>query len=123
MTAPLGPRVSVGATPDSGTKFPSTCDAPVAVFRKVGSLEKTLSSSTRPHVVQHLRAKEKRDDTMVRGRRRKEGEERHRGGEFFAKRRVRTKEVRRGRGKGKESRDRPAGDGSLFAIASSPLPA
>mmetsp|Transcript_9958 Transcript_9958/g.32278 ORF Transcript_9958/g.32278 Transcript_9958/m.32278 type:complete len:306 (-) Transcript_9958:94-1011(-) len=50
---PLGPLESPCMGPESGTKFPSTWDAPPWVLENVGSVEKTLSSSTRPHVVQH----------------------------------------------------------------------
>jgi hypothetical protein len=54
MRPPRVPRPTDALTPLSGTKFPSTCEAPPAVFEKVGSVEKTLSSRILPHCVQHL---------------------------------------------------------------------
>ena len=54
MRPPRVPRPTDALTPLSGTKFPSTCDEPPAVFENVGSVEKTLSSRILPHCVQHL---------------------------------------------------------------------
>ena len=54
MRPPRVPRPTDALTPLSGTKFPSTCEAPPAVFENVGSVEKTLSSRILPHCVQHL---------------------------------------------------------------------
>jgi hypothetical protein len=54
MRPPRVPLPTPALTPDSGTKLPSTCDAPPAVLLNVGSVLKTLSSRILPQRVQHL---------------------------------------------------------------------